>query len=179
MLKFPRLLLDANVIIYAHELGIWDKLVEKCEITITRTILEDEAYYWYDDQERPHAIDLNHNINEKEINCIDVPISQLNTFLKKFDLTYLGRLDPGEADSLALMDNSEESWIICSSDAIVYKVLGCLGRSEQGKSLEEILNEIGLGRKVKLQYSKEFKKQCTLQGEQDGIIGMGLKKPRF
>jgi hypothetical protein len=179
MPKFQLLLLDANVIIYAHELGIWDDLIDKCEITITRTVLEEETYYWFDEQDTPHRIDLNDNINAKDINCIDVPQSQLETFLEKFDPTYLDRLDPGEADSLALLDNSKESWLICSSDHIVYKVLGCLGRGGQGKSLEEILNTIGLGRQVKSQYSEEFRKKCTVQGEQDGIIGMGLKEPRF
>lgn len=67
-------------------------------------------------------------------------------------------------------------YLISSGDAIVYRVLGNLGRSEQGVSLEEILQKIGLGRKVGWQYSKTFREKYTTEGEADMIRGRGKKK---
>ena len=111
--------------------------------------------------------------------CVDVPSSQLSGFLDKFDPTYLDRLDAGESDSLAFflnqLDNGE-NWYISSSDAIVYTVLGRLHLSERGISLEEILYQIGRGRGLKKQYSKEFRIKATKKGEQDGIMDIGLQE---
>lgn len=175
MPKFQLLLLDANIIIAAHELGIWPKLVEKCAITITRTVVEHESYYWRDKQGTPHEIDLTNYIKEGKINCVDVPVPVVDSFFSKFGPTYLDRIDPGEADSLAFLYHSNENWRIASADGIVFKILGCLGRSEQGISLEEITQQIGLTCKFDKHYTKDFRVSLTKQGQQDGITGMGLK----
>ena len=178
MPKFPLLLLDANVIIFAHELSIWSQLTEKCTITITRTVVDDEAYYWRDKQGIPHTIDLNRYIEEEKINCIDVPLAQVDSFRQKFGPTYLDRLDPGEADSLAFLYYSQEKWLICSADGIVFKALGCLRLGEQGISLEKILQQIGLTRELDEQhkhYTEAYRLKLTKMGQQEGITGMAFQ----
>jgi hypothetical protein len=46
----------------------------------------------------------------------------------------------------------------CSGDAIVYRTLGNLNTSEQGIALEEVLQQIGLSRKIdEFQYTKTFR----------------------
>lgn len=174
MPKFQLLLLDANIIIAAHELGIWQHLVQECSVTITRTV-ESEAKFWEDQKGRHHPIDLDSDIKEGKINCVDVPVSAVDSFIQRFDPTYLDRIDPGEADSLAFLFRSNENWCIASADGIVFKILGCLGRSEQGISLEEITQQIGLTCKFDKHYTKDFRIRLTKQGRQDGITGMGLK----
>jgi hypothetical protein len=177
MPKFRLLLLDANVIIAAHELGIWSKLVEGCSITITRTVVEQETYYWRDEQGIPHEIYLEGYIQEGKINCVDVPLAEVKSFLQKFDPTY--KMDLGEAESLAFLYYSSEKWLIASADGIVFKVLGRLGRPDQGISLEEITQKIGLTcnfDKKHGHYTKDFRLRLTKQGQQDGITGMGLKQ---
>lgn len=67
-------------------------------------------------------------------------------------------------------------YLISSDDAIVFRLLGNLGRRDQGVSLEEILQKIGLGRKVEWQYSKAFREKYTKEGETDMIVGRG-KQP--
>ena len=66
--------------------------------------------------------------------------------------------------------------MISSGDAIVYRVLGLLNRGEQGLSLEEILDSIGL-RRSKLPWScqKAFREKYTKEGELDSVLGKGLK----
>ena len=174
MPKFQFLLFDACIIIGAHELGVWDSLIQQCTVTITSTVNQ-EADFWYDAHGERHEVNLNKDISAKKINCVNVPLSQVSDFCKKFGPTYLDRMDPGEAESLAYLSFSREHWLIASADSHVFKVLGSLGLGERGISLEEILQKIGLGRDVDWKYSMEFQKKYTMKGEQDGITGLGLK----
>ncbi len=73
MPMFQLLLFDASVIIFAHKLGVWSQLTEKCIITITKTVKEQEVYYWVDENETPHSIDLDDYIEKGKIECIEVP----------------------------------------------------------------------------------------------------------
>ena len=87
---------------------------------------------------------------------------------------YFDRLDPGEAESLAFLMNSRDEWLISSSDEIVFKTLGLEGRSEQGISLEEILDKIGMTRSnLSVQYTREFRMNVTRKGQIDGVTGFG------
>jgi len=44
MKKFQFLLLDAGPIIKLFEIGLWEKFIERCEITIARTVVEEAVY---------------------------------------------------------------------------------------------------------------------------------------
>jgi hypothetical protein len=91
---------------------------------------------------------------------------------------YFEKLDPGETESLAyLLRQSDECWI-CSADKIVYRVLGNLGRSEQGVSLEEVLNEVGLGRKLSGGFTRAYREEWTRKGFQEGLGGIGARENR-
>jgi TRAP-type uncharacterized transport system substrate-binding protein len=61
----------------------------------------------------------------------------------------------------------------------VYRVLGRLGRSDQGVSLEEILQKVGLKRpSISWACSKAFRARQTKQGEIDAIQGIGFKRKK-
>lgn len=174
MAKFRFLLLDANIIIAAHEMRIWSQLVEKCELTIVRTVVE-EAKYWEDNDGTQYAIDLSNDIKTGKVKYADVPLACVADFKQQFDSVYFDKLDPGEVESLTFMITSKEQWVMSSSDGIVFKVLGRLARGHQGISFEEVLEKIGLGRKVKRQYRKAFRIDLTKEGERDSITGVGMK----
>ena len=173
MKKFRLLLLDANIVIKLHELKLWDKLIEACSITLTSTVAYDEAHFWEDDCGGRHDFDLGQDIANGRVDCKTISLSEIEKFNRRFDPSYLERLDPGEAESLTFLFGSDEEWLISSSDAIVFKVLALLGRGKQGISLEEILNTVGLGRKLEWKYTKKFRLRWTSQGEQDHIRGRG------
>jgi len=65
---------------------------------------------------------------------------------------------------------------ICSADKIVYRVLGNMHRAEQGVSLDEVLNQIGLGRKLGREFSREYREQWTQRGFEEGLGDMGLHR---
>ncbi|MEX2118689.1 MAG: hypothetical protein WD847_03690 [Pirellulales bacterium] len=75
------------------------------------------------------------------------------------------------------MTPTREQFVISSGDAIVYRVLGRLNRSDQGTSLEEILRQVGLQRgQLPWSCTKTFRERYTKEGEVDAIQGTGLKK---
>ena len=174
MQKFRLLLLDANIVIKLHKLELWDKVIAACSITLTSTVAYDEAHFWEDDYGGRHDFDLGQDIANGRVDCKTISLSKIETFKQRFDPSYLKRLDPGETESLIFLYESDEKWLISSSDAIVFKVLGCLGRGQQGISLEEILQEIGLKHQLEWQYTEQFRKKWTGQGQEDYIRGRGM-----
>ena len=49
MKKFRLLLLDANIVIYLFEIGLWDKLIGCRDVLLSRIVAEREAQFFEDD----------------------------------------------------------------------------------------------------------------------------------
>jgi hypothetical protein len=173
MKKFRLLLLDANVVIEVFRQGIWDRLIEACDVHLAQTIVSDQAHFYKDDQGTRTDFDLEQYCKAGKVSVFNVMPSELTTFLAQFDPTYLEKLHPGETESLAYLVNSNDTCLICSADAIVYRVLGNLNRGEQGISLEEILQKTGLGRQLSWAFTKAFQKTWTKKGFQERVSGTG------
>ncbi len=131
---------------------------------------------FYEKDGLQEAIDLSPYIDQNVITIVEVNTNEVWNFRNLFDPTYFDRLDQGETESLAYLLGEEETCLFSSGDSIVYKVLGRLHRSDQGISLEEILQKIGFGRELPPQYTKVFRKKWTKRGQRDGITDIGLKK---
>ena len=174
MPKLKLLILDAGVVIRLHEAGLWNKILGPCEVYLSRIVAEKEVLYQQGD-EYDEDIDLSPDIESGRIQVFDVELDDLRTFRDQFDPVYLGDLDDGEAESLAYMMKQSADFLISSGDAIVYRILGNLGRTEQGISLEEILQKIGLGLSLEWPYSKAFREKYSKDGETDMIRGRGRK----
>ena len=175
MKKLRLLLLDANVVIQLIEYGLWDQVVDKCEVLLARIVIEKEVKF-YHGEKQDQIIDLSPDEKAGRIRVVEVEGSDLDAFLDKFDPIYLEKLDPGEAESLTYLLTSKDQCLICSGDAIVFRVLGLLQREHQGISLEEVLHKVGLSRKLASQFSKSFRDHWTKLGQQDMIRDTGLKK---
>ncbi len=170
--KYPLLLLDADVVIKAFEQGIWDGLVQACGIHLSRIVAE-EAHFWDDGNGDRHYFDLQQYAERGQITIVDVIPSALGLLCAHFDATYLERMHPGETELLAYLVNSQEEYLVCSADKIVYQVLGRLGKAEQGISLAEVLKQIGLGRSLPRQFSKAYREEWTRKGGVDRIEDAG------
>ena len=177
MERLSFLLLDANVVIHLFASGIWERLVESCDIQLARTVMG-ESHFYEDEQGQRVDFDLAPYEENGAIQVFDVPISDVQTFLDRFDSTYVERLDPGETESLAYLLKAPEAAVICSADGIVYRVLGNLDLGERGLSLEEVLRQVGLGRKLPWQFTFTFRQQRTAQGVTERLHGTGSRKPK-
>jgi len=177
MPKLKLLILDAGAVIQLHKLRLWEALIDKFEVHLSEIVAEKEVLFEpSDDGSYGDDIDLSSVINSGQVSVFAVPVLQIKAFRDLFDDLYLGDLDDGEAESLAYLMEQSTEWLISSGDAIVFRVLGNLNRSDQGRSLEELLNSIGLGRKLAWPYSKAFREMYTKSGQEDLVRGRGRKK---
>ncbi len=173
MKKFRLLLLDANIVIQLFEQELWNQFIEKCDVLLSRIVIEQEANYFETDEGRTN-IDLSKDVKAGRITVVDAPLAQVDNFKKKFVPSYLDRFDAGELESLVFLENSKDKCLISSADSIVFRVLGCLDKSDQGISLEEVLDKIGLSRKLPPHYGRRFREHWTAVGASDRIQGFGL-----
>ncbi|MHC4173790.1 MAG: hypothetical protein ACYTBX_10220 [Planctomycetota bacterium] len=172
MKRFQFLLLDAGPIIELCKLGIWDIFIQRCNVTITRTVAAEAKYASLEFEDI--QIDLESAENQTLVKIVDVDIPVVKTFYDKFDLLYKAIIDPGEKETLAFLYNSSENWLVCAADKAVFRVIGLLGLGQQGISLEEVLEEIGFQRDMKPQYTKNFREKWTHIGQVDSIQDRGL-----
>jgi hypothetical protein len=173
MKRFPFLLLDAGPIIKLFELGIWEQFISRCDVTVSRTVAEEARYTSREFEDI--RIELEPYAAQKRIVIADVELSSIRIFREKFNLANRAIIHAGELETLAFLHTSSESWRLCAADHAVFRVLGLLGKGEQGISLEEVLSEIGLGRKLEWQYSKRFREKYTRLGQLDSIQDKGFQ----
>ena len=171
MKKFQFLLLDAGPIIKLFELGIWDEFINRCDVTVCRTVAEEAKWASRESEDIP--INLESCEKDDRIRVVDTEVSVVQAFFSRFDLSYRAELHDGEKETLALLDTSPEPWRVCSADAAVFRILGVLGKAEEGVSLEEVLKQIGLGRSLEWKYSERFRSKYTSLGQTDAIQGKG------
>jgi len=171
MKKFRFLLLDAGPIIKLFELGIWDEFISRCDVTVCRTVAEEAR--WASQELEDIRIDLEREEQEGRIRVVDVELSVVKAFYDKFDALYQAVIHDGEKETLAFLDSVSERWLVCAGDKAVFRVLGLLGKAEQGISLEEVLEQIGLGRHLDWPFTKRFRNKFTSSGQTDAIQGGG------
>jgi hypothetical protein len=151
-------LLDANIVIYLHELGLWETMVTRFEVFLASTVC-DEAMFWTDADGQEYPIALRQGTFE-EITASPSALADLKRQFPGF------QIDAGELESLAwlLSGKADDECQICSSDAVVFKVLGAKAESFRGTSLEELLKAVGDSRKLGYQYTKAFRERYTAEG---------------
>lgn len=173
--KYKFLLLDTGPIIKLFELGVWDIFIERCDVTLARTVAEIEAQYACGEK-KDIKIDLKAYEQMGKIKIEDVPLKQMSEFINKFPINYKETIHSGEKETLAFFYYSQYNWMICSADAAVYRVLGAMGKAEDGVSLEQILDKIGLSKSnLEWKYTEKFKNHYTKMGSSDFLQGQGFK----
>ena len=168
------LLLDANVVIHLFEIGLWDSVIERCEVHVGRIVVNEEALYYEDTFGTKHSIDLTHDEQSGAINVFDVDLKVVKEFRDGFDPEYMEQMHDGETESLVYLVNNE-GFTLCSADPVVFRVLGNIDCGDQGMSLEEVLGKIRIPRSVPHQFSKRYRLRWTEQGAQEKKSGIGKK----
>ncbi len=168
------LLLDANIVIELHRLQLWDTFVRRCEVLLPSTVVELEAKFFHG-RDSDEQIDLTPHVEQDLVKQVQADAAEVQAFLKRFTPDYLGAMDPGESELLTYLTLSDDPCLACSSDAIVFRILGRLNLGEQGRSLEELLRTLGLSQSLTWQFSEKFRIQWTKRGEQEMIRGIGMR----
>ncbi len=95
------LLLDADVIIDLHKLGLWKQITTSHKVFIPSIILHKEVYY-YEDESGHHPIDLEKEagVTFSELSC---SAQELLGFKERFDRVFQEELHDGEKEALVLL----------------------------------------------------------------------------
>jgi len=168
------LLLDANVIIHLFKLHIWETVIARRDVCLGGTVVSEAHFYKTDEGERID-FDFGTYVDAGQVRRFDVMVSEAQTFCAKFTPLFSDQIHPGELELLVRLSANPSEYHLCSSDAIVFRVLGALRIAERGISLEDVLSQIGLGRPLPYQFSREFRNRWTKKGFQEGLRGLGLK----
>jgi hypothetical protein len=134
----------------------------------------DEAQFFKDENGNRHDIDLTLFIQAGTLTVFSLTPSELDHFRAKFSPAYFEKLDAGETESLAYLLGQSDECQLCSADKIVFRVLGNLNRPEQGISLEEVLQQTGLGRKLLREFTRQYREEWTKKGFQEKLGGAGM-----
>ena len=169
-------LLDANIIIESHKVGVWEKLVEKVEIVVSSIVAHKESLF-YSKLEGgiPAPINLKRLIQDGKIKEISASSEEMADFLNYFDRVFVFGLDDGEIESLALIKSGKvKKTLFCSSDGPAIQALAMIGHSDAGISMEMLLKENGLQKSLECQFRDEFFKKHIIKGSENFIQGAGI-----
>jgi hypothetical protein len=182
MKRFPFLLLDAGPIIKLFELNKWEAFIERYEVTITQTVVEQCIYMRESENLEYINFPFEQAAEQGRIIIKDIKPATIASFIKGLSNKY--DLHSGEDETLALLNTSSENYRVCAADAAVFQVLGFIGKGKQGISLEEALKQKGLQagicwdrikpRDEDWKYTKKFRERYTHSGEVDRIQGQKL-----
>jgi hypothetical protein len=170
-MKKSSFLFDANVVIKLHEMGMWEDVIDRCDVELAKTVVG-EARFWEDSTRATHPIDLSPYEKNGKISVYEVDLQSLHEFEGSFDPSYIDAFDPGEVETLVNLLRTDNT-IICSADHIVFKVLGNLSLENRGISLEELMHQIGLTAKLPHWFRRKSRMKWISEGISDRKSGLG------
>ncbi len=172
-----RLLLDADVVIEAHRLGIWAALCNRAHIACPATVVHHEAlFYSHDDCSVPPSIHLPSLAAKGAIEMLEATAEDAAIVRSKLADDVLEGLDPGESEALALLFVQKAAdYRFCTGDRAAIHALALLGLSEQGISLEEALEAVGATKPLTRQFTKEYFREALREGQEHRLRELGLR----
>lgn len=167
------LLLDADVIIDLHKLGLWKQITKSHKVSIPSIVLHKEVYY-YEDENGRHHIDLEKEAGAtfSELSC---SAQELLRFKERFDRVFQEELHDGEKEALMLLQKQEDL-LLCTCDYAAIKALALLDLSDKGISFENLLKKSGINKKLEFKHAEKRFRKYLNEGSIMRIQGRGLKK---
>jgi len=132
------LLLDADVVIEAHKLGIWEVLKKAFSIGVPATIVREARYFISSSGSR--GISLQAEINAAEITCLDATADEILATFEKFDPVFLQGIDDGDKEGIAIIHCEKATdCVFCTGDTNAVEAVGMLAIDEHSISFEAVL----------------------------------------
>lgn len=174
----PRcLMLDANIIIVACKLDVWQTIIDNCEVYVPSIVVHEEAlFYFKKGSTSKHYIDLPRLVSEKKVIEVVASAEELSALNIVFEDLFLQQIHAGEAEALALLvaEKLPTTCLYCTGDAPPIKALAMLGKQERGISFESLLKGVGRIRKLRTQYTEQFFQEMLKRGSMNFITRAGL-----
>lgn len=143
MIKKSRVLVDAVVVIGAHEQRYWEPLCNSYHIALPATILEEEVFYFHCEDGKK-GLSPSTWLAEGKVERLEAGVADHKHLCSKLSANSMKSLDPGELEALALLGSSTyKNYRFTTADRAAIKALGVLGWGERGVSVEELLQKSG------------------------------------
>ena len=147
MNKPKLLLLDADVIVFAYQFGVWEKLKIAYELHVPSIVIDEAQFFVTTDGRK--AIDLKAEEVAGHIKRLEATASEIAETFQNFEPTFLAALHDGEKEGITILKSQVQSGMVfCTGDMIAIESIGMLGLSTSCLSFEEILEMSGLRKLV-------------------------------
>lgn len=160
------LLLDADVVIDLHTLGLFGKISKAYDICLTRSVFEEARYYKKD------GVKIEIDIKDAAI-IEDVDFESLEKVQREARESRLG-IDPGESMSIAYLIQTEKEITFCTCDRAAIKLISYMELEQKSISLENALRDIGYHEK-KL-YPRHLEKTFKMAVKEGKSLRVQFKK---
>ena len=135
------LLLDADVIIDLHTLGLFDRIIKGYEIHVTKTVISEASYF------KSGGTRTKIDIRDRVTVIENVAVEHLQTVRNEAKEARLG-IDPGELEAIAcLMQEDEKGLTFCTCDQAAIKLLSFMNLEGRSASVEKALRTTGYHKK--------------------------------
>lgn len=167
MKKSKLVILDANVVIHSHAQKYWDSVTNRYEIYLPATVLNEEAFY-FGGPHQEHPILLQKAVEQKSIHMLEASLDDDRHLQSLIIPNFVSRIDPGEREALALLKNPKfKEYYFCTGDALPIRLLSVLGLSDRGVSVEKLLRDIGMTKKLERHFTDAWFQQQLAFGLQE------------
>jgi len=154
------LLLDANVIIDLHTLGLFDKISKSYDLYVTPEVLKESDRFPFEGSYHPISI------KDKVKVVQDVSIDTTNTIRKEAEEAGLA-IEEGEATSIAYITQAiDEDVLFCTCDKAAIRLVSFMNLEEKSISVEKALRNVGYHQRNL--YPRHFEKvfqECIKEGK--------------
>jgi hypothetical protein len=168
------LILDANVIIAAHEFGVWEHMVQTHSVHIPSVVLNVEVYFYRKPDGTPVTIDLAGQVG-RSITEVSCTVEELVALSEQLDSVTDQEIHSGEKEALAILTKNP-NYTFCTFDHAAIEVLALIGLSERGISFESLLRSCGVTKPLKYKHTEEFYKVHLEKGKVNRLQGTGLRR---
>ena len=153
------LLLDADVIMDLHTLGLFEKITKTYEVSVARTVVDEIQYFKRGGKK--HKIDISDSVT-----IIDnVDIESLKKVQVEAKEAQLG-IDPGELESIAYLSTAEEKVTFCTCDKAAIKLISYMGFETKSISVEKAVKKAGYYKKnLYPRHFEKMYKECIENGK--------------
>ena len=161
------LLLDADVVIDLHTLGVFDRISRGFDIHITKTVLDEAQYF------KSGGTKTRIHIRDRVTVIEDVTLGYLQAVREEATEARLG-IDPGELEAIACLMQEDEGLLFCTCDRAAIKLLAFMNLEGRSVSFEKVLRSTGYQkRNLYPRHWEETFTECIREGKALRIL---LKK---
>jgi len=154
------LLLDANIIIDLHTLGLFDRICKSYDVYVTPEVFKEADRY-------PAGGKYHKIFIKTKVKIIqDVALESIDEVLNEAREAWLS-VDEGETTSIAaIYQRDMEDMVFCTCDKAAIKLVSFMNFDEQSISLEKALKDAGYHKhNLYHQHSEKMFRECIQEGK--------------